>query len=92
MSGRFIRPPNSWICHFHIKDGYRNEKNEVVYYYPGEGWANLKTIMGDLLKSGYRGYFSMELISPYKFTSAVNILKKLMFEVFMKNIAVERLL
>ncbi len=26
----------------------------------GEGWANLKAIMGDLLKSGYRGYFSME--------------------------------
>ncbi|MDY0092785.1 MAG: sugar phosphate isomerase/epimerase family protein [Candidatus Vecturithrix sp.] len=56
----FYQAAKPWICHFHIKDGYRNEKNEVVYCYPGEGWANLKAIMGDLLKSGYRGYFSME--------------------------------
>lgn len=56
----FYQAAKPWICHFHIKDAYRNDNNEVIHCYPGEGWADLKAIMSDLLQNGYQGYFSME--------------------------------
>lgn len=56
----FYQAAKPWICHVHIKDAYRSDRNEVVYCYPGEGRADVKAIMIDLLESGYQGYFSME--------------------------------
>jgi sugar phosphate isomerase/epimerase len=56
----FYRAAQPWICHFHIKDCYRNEQNEVIHCYPGEGLGDIRNIIIDLLETGYSGYFSME--------------------------------
>lgn len=56
----FYRAAKPWICHFHIKDCYRNDQNEVIHCYPGEGQCEVKNIIVDLLDTGYDGYFSME--------------------------------
>lgn len=57
---KFYEAAKPWICHFHIKDCYRNDQNEVIHCYPGEGRCDVKNIMRDLLDAGYDGYFSME--------------------------------
>ena len=56
----FYRAAKSWICHVHIKDSDRNDQNEVIHCYPGEGLSDIRNIIIDLLDTGYRGYFSME--------------------------------
>jgi sugar phosphate isomerase/epimerase len=56
----FYRAAGPWICHFHIKDCYRNPQGEVIHCYPGEGECDIRNIMIDVLKTGYDGYFSME--------------------------------
>jgi sugar phosphate isomerase/epimerase len=56
----FYHAASPWICHFHIKDCYRNEQGEIIHCYPGEGECDIRNIMIDLLNTGYNGYFSME--------------------------------
>jgi sugar phosphate isomerase/epimerase len=49
------------IAYVHIKDGYRDEQNdEEVCTYPGEGKADVRRIVKDLLAGGYDGGFSIE--------------------------------
>lgn len=48
------------IAHLHIKDGYMSEKDEHIHTYPGEGKADVKRIVKDLLGSGYTGAISIE--------------------------------
>ena len=57
---KFYRAAQPWLYHFHIKDCYRNEQNEVVHCYPDEGLGDIKNIIKDLLDTGYKGYFSIE--------------------------------
>ncbi len=56
----FYQAAKPWICHFHIKDCYPDEQNKIIHCYPGEGLGDIRNIIIDLLKTGYRGYFSME--------------------------------
>ena len=56
----FYRAAKPWICHFHIKDCFQNEQNEIIHCYPGDGWCDIKNIIIDLLETGYKGCFSME--------------------------------
>lgn len=49
------------IAYVHIKDGkYNFETQKCDYSFPGEGTADVKKIVKDLLKNGYDGGFSME--------------------------------
>jgi sugar phosphate isomerase/epimerase len=57
---KFYQAAKPWICHFHIKDCYQNDQNEIIHCYPGEGQCDVKNIMKNLLDAGYDGYFSME--------------------------------
>jgi len=71
----YEKPPprpfqNSWafyshvrehIEYVHIKDGYRDSKNQrEVYTFPGQGEAEVERIVRDLLERGYDGGFSIE--------------------------------
>lgn len=47
------------IVYVHIKDGVW-ENDATIYSYPGEGDADVKKIVKDLLDNGYVGGFSME--------------------------------
>lgn len=49
------------IAYVHIKDGYTDEKtNQSVFTYVGEGRAEVRRIVKDLLASGYDGGISIE--------------------------------
>ena len=49
------------IVHVHIKDAVWNPaKNDADYTYPGEGQAQVRRILADLLKGGYDGGLSIE--------------------------------
>jgi len=54
------------IAYVHIKDGNHTPPSnehpdgQMVYTFPGEGQGDVKSIVGDLLKRGYDGGFSME--------------------------------
>ena len=50
-----------YIVHVHIKDGVRNpETGEENYFFPDEGVCDVAGIVGNLLRSGYDGDFSIE--------------------------------
>jgi sugar phosphate isomerase/epimerase len=60
---------NSWefyshvrehIAHIHIKDSRMGESKEELYTYPGEGDGCVFEIVSDLLRTGYKGYLSIE--------------------------------
>ena len=74
-SDNFIgKPPyskqNAWefysnikefIYHVHIKDAIIDSKSKAkIHTFPGEGSAEVKRIVKDLVKSGYEGGFSIE--------------------------------
>ena len=45
----------------HVKDGYWDEKEQKsVFTFPGEGHADVRRIVADLLRRKYDGGFSME--------------------------------
>ncbi len=49
------------MVHVHVKDGrFDAEKKAEVFTYPGEGDGQTARIMGDLVKTGYNGYISIE--------------------------------
>ena len=57
----FYRQVKAHVAYVHIKDGTWNAKdNKADYTFPGEGNGDVKRIVGDLVKSGYDGAFSME--------------------------------
>jgi sugar phosphate isomerase/epimerase len=53
-----------FIRYVHIKDARLTEKrigfSKAVYTFAGEGDGKVREIVGDLLKNGYDGGFSME--------------------------------
>ena len=60
---KFYLAAKPFIVHFHIKDCFEDKKTEngeVLHTYPGEGSSGVRDIIIDLLKSGYRGAFSIE--------------------------------
>lgn len=56
----FYQSARPFIKHIHIKDCRQDEKGEVIYTFPGEGWSMVREILKDALKSGYQGAFSIE--------------------------------
>jgi sugar phosphate isomerase/epimerase len=49
------------VAYIHIKDGiWDPEAKKAVYTFPGEGHGDVKKIVKDLLKHGYKGGISME--------------------------------
>jgi sugar phosphate isomerase/epimerase len=64
-SWEFYSEVREWIHYVHIKDGrYIRESDgifpEVEYTFPGEGDGDVARIVGDLLRTGYNGGFSIE--------------------------------
>ncbi len=60
---RFYEAAKPYIVHFHVKDCFddkKTESGEALHTFPGEGAADLRRIISDLLKSGYSGAFSIE--------------------------------
>jgi sugar phosphate isomerase/epimerase len=57
----FYRQVKSHIAYVHIKDGvWDPSSKQMSYTFPGEGQAEVRRIVQDLLSSGYDGGFSME--------------------------------
>lgn len=57
----FYEHTRDLIAYVHIKDGiWSHVENKVTYVFPGEGEANVREIVTDLLIRGYDGGFSME--------------------------------
>jgi sugar phosphate isomerase/epimerase len=56
----FYRAARPYIEHVHIKDCRRDEQGQIVYTFPGEGQSSVREILGELLRSGYQGAFSVE--------------------------------
>jgi len=48
------------IVHLHIKDGEMTAEGKHIHHFPGEGTADVKRIVQDLLVSGYSGAISIE--------------------------------
>lgn len=49
------------IIYIHIKDVIYNQENrKLIYTFPGEGQANIRKILKDLLENGYDGGLSIE--------------------------------
>lgn len=55
----FYRAVKPYIAHVHIKDSYVEDGREI-YTFPGDGKGDVKRIVSDLEKSGYKGFYSME--------------------------------
>jgi sugar phosphate isomerase/epimerase len=58
-SWQYYRAVRDSVVYVHIKDG-RKQDGKTVYTFPGEGEGHVARIVGDLLKSGYDGGFSIE--------------------------------
>lgn len=56
----FYRAALPYIVHFHIKDCRRLQDGSVLHVMPGEGDCDLAGFMRDLIKTGYKGMFSIE--------------------------------
>jgi sugar phosphate isomerase/epimerase len=54
----FYREVRPQIAHFHVKDACFN--GALTHTYPGEGQADVKRILADLLATGYDGGISIE--------------------------------
>ena len=48
-----------FIAHIHVKDG-RRDHGKMIFTFPGEGDADVRRILSDLLKIGYDGGISIE--------------------------------
>jgi sugar phosphate isomerase/epimerase len=49
------------IAYIHVKDGYFDaEKNAQIFTFPGEGKADVRKVLKDLVASGYDGGISIE--------------------------------
>jgi len=48
------------IAHLHIKDGVMDAEGKHIHHFPGEGVADVKRIVKDLLGRGYTGAISIE--------------------------------
>ena len=59
-SWEFYEKVRDHIVHLHIKDGRLSEDGKHIHTYPGEGICDVKPIVDDLLKRGYKGVFSIE--------------------------------
>ncbi|GAB4371348.1 MAG: hypothetical protein Kow009_07660 [Spirochaetales bacterium] len=60
-SWEFYQAVRPHIAYVHIKDSYwKEETQEEVYCWPGEGKGDVRRILLDLLRSGYDGGFSLE--------------------------------
>ncbi len=56
----FFHHVREHIVHVHVKDLYWAEDQKEVYTYPGEGKAEVRRILTDLLGRGYGGGISIE--------------------------------
>ncbi|MGI8601611.1 MAG: sugar phosphate isomerase/epimerase family protein [Verrucomicrobiales bacterium] len=57
----FYQAVKAHIAHVHVKDGIWNpSRKDLDYTMPGEGDGQVPRIMEDLLRSGYRGFVSIE--------------------------------
>jgi len=60
-SWKFYSHIKKYILYVHIKDSFFDRKaNRERYTFPGEGQAEIKRIVKDLLESNYKGGFSIE--------------------------------
>ena len=60
-SWEFYQAVRPAIAYVHIKDSYwKEDAQEEVYCWPGEGRGDVRRILLDLLRSGYDGGFSLE--------------------------------
>ncbi len=57
-SWEFYRDVRPYIAHFHVKDA--SFDGALTHNYPGEGQADVKRILADLLATGYDGGISIE--------------------------------
>ncbi len=56
----FYKNVREFIRYIHIKDGYMDEQGQMHFTFAGEGKGCVPEIMEDLVKTGYRGGFSIE--------------------------------
>jgi sugar phosphate isomerase/epimerase len=57
----FYTQVKPWIVHVHVKDViWDAAANKEVYTWPGEGQAQVRRVLQDLLKDGYQGAVSIE--------------------------------
>lgn len=60
-SWEFYQAVRPAIAYVHIKDSYwKEETQEEIYCWPGEGKGDVRRILMDLLQNGYDGGFSLE--------------------------------
>lgn len=60
-SWEFYEHVKSAIAYVHIKDAVlEQETGKELYHFPGQGKGEVRRIVGDLLGSGYSGFFSIE--------------------------------
>jgi len=60
-SWEFYQAVRPAIAYVHIKDSYwKEDTQEEVYCWPGEGRGDVRRILVDLLRNGYDGGFSLE--------------------------------
>ncbi len=57
----FYTHVKDYIAHVHVKDAiWKSEKKDAVYTFPGEGRAEVRRILKDLLSTGYDAGISIE--------------------------------
>ncbi len=66
-SWEFYSNVKEFVEYIHIKDGYMDEQDNMVYTFPGEGHGDVKKILTDLLGNGYDGGISIEPHMAYVF-------------------------
>lgn len=56
---RAVKP---WIRYVHVKDGYRDPAapEKTIFCQPGEGHAQLRSVLGELFRDGYDGVIAIE--------------------------------
>ncbi len=59
-SWEFYTNVREFIRYVHIKDGYMDENNQMIYTFAGEGRGDVPRIFADLAATGYKGGFSIE--------------------------------
>jgi sugar phosphate isomerase/epimerase len=56
----FYRSARPYIEHVHVKDCRRDAQGQLTYTFPGEGQSMVREVLGEILRGGYGGAFSIE--------------------------------
>lgn len=60
LAWEYYQAVRSQIAHVHVKDNNPGDDGKAVHCMPGEGRSQVAKITGDLVKTGYDGFMSIE--------------------------------